>query len=364
MSTILFANQPQRLQQIQYPVIPADHRLSRNGSPFFPIGFYYVDYDRPPQQFLEGQIQALKDIANAGFNVLHTSINYNLSAHTTLLKQAERLGVTIISDHQADFARTQSLQTFKNSPALLAWSIGDDINRNYQPQEILRVHTQVKAQDPRHATYVSMFDGNRQVIKRYMHVADWVGMQSYPVANRSLDSTFYEINSAVETALSSHGSLIIANLQTFKWPTEREPSAAEIRNMTYQALLAGVRGILYYTYRDRSWYLPNHSQLWAEMKSIAQELKYLQPWLLDATLQRIELQAYPQVMTGIWQARGRKTLVVLNTTQKRQSLSIKLPSSSLHVTSLLNERPISFSTKYGVLAVSIPPLEVQIYRLL
>lgn len=363
LNTVVLTNQPQPFTEVRYQVIPPNHRLYHNEKPFFPFGFYYVDYDSPPKRLLEGQMQALENIANAGFNVMHASINYNLSDHQTLLNQANRLNLTIISDHQADFDRMESIRFFKNSPALLAWSIGDDINRNYKPEKLFKLHTQVKADDPKHATYVSMFDANPQVIKQYMQVADWVGMQSYPVANRSLDSTFYEIASAVETSIATQGSPIIANLQTFQSEKEREPTPAEVRNMTYQALLAGARGILYYTYRDESWYLPSHPQLWAQMQSIGQEIKQLQPWLLDGRLQRIEEQAYPQVMTGIWQAGGKTILIVLNTTQKPQNVSIKLPSSSQEVSSFLRSYPTTLSVFNGALAGSIPPLAVQIYKL-
>jgi hypothetical protein len=351
-------NNPPILYQFQYHVILHNHKITYNDQLFFPFGFYYVDYDSSPKKLLKGQMQALENIAKAGFNVLHISMNDNLSDHKFLLSRAKDLNMSII---QADFNLIESMGFIKSSPALLAWSIGDDINRNYKPEEILKLHNQVKSYDHNHSTYVSMFDSDPQVIEQYMHVADWVGMQSYPVANRSLDSTFYEIKSAVETSLQTQGSPIIANLQTFQWEKQRSPTPVEVRNMTYQALIAGARGIIYYTYRDSTWYLPEHSDLWEGIKSLVPEIKTLSPILIHGKLQQINTEL-SNILAGVWKYKNQYVVIVINTDEfQSKQVSIKLSNGITYAKPMFENRPLGMVINSGKLSGLVKAKEVQIY---
>lgn len=334
---------------------------------FFPVGFYYVDYDSEPSHVIQGQLAALKQISDSGFNTLHASINNCVADHKTLLKAAERLGISIISDHQSDASFKDSVNQFKSFPALIGWSIGDDVNSRYQPRQILERHQQAKAIDPQRFTYISMFDPDPKVIQPYLPTANVIGMQSYPVSERSLNSTFSEIRTAVETSRKYHGAAVIANLQSFQWQdTDRQgnpqriPTPEEVRNMTYQALIAGAQGILYYTYRDEHWFLPEHPALWAELRSLATEINQLKPLLLEFSPSQIELNA--DLLAGIWNADHHDILVLVNASDRPQSFNVPLPKKR-STAKLLFDQPLTLPLKQGHLTGSILPLNVQIYHL-
>ena len=63
------------------------------------------------------------------------------------------------------------------------------------------------------------------------------------------------------------------------WP--RAPTAAELRNMTYQGLIRGARGIFFYRYcreEDRHIQPP---ELWREVQALAAEMSELSPVLVQ-----------------------------------------------------------------------------------
>jgi len=337
-------------------------RIYYNGNPFFPLGFYYVEHNNPNQKsVLQGQLQAINDIASAGFNVMQASVNSYLSDFQTLLEQAQSVGVTLMV---IDFDPVTAVPALKSYPALLGWTIGDDVNKNYTPNALAQLDAQIKALDPIHPTYITMYDPNPQVIEKYIHLANWVGMETYPIPSKSVVEVCHAINSAVSTSLATGGSSIIANLQTFAWSsTQRPPTTIEVRNMTYQALLEGVRGILYYTYKDSSNYLPNNTELWSGIKTIAQEVKSLEPWLLGSNFRMTNItQNNSQILSSMWQVNNQKLLLVLNISTESQNVSINLPSSIRQLGSFFNTQQPSLSLKNGALTGSLKPLDIQVYQ--
>ncbi len=328
--------------------------------PFFPFGFYYVDYDRvdaaKTSPWLAGQKAAVQALAQAGFNTIHLAIYDDLEATEAVFDQAQALQLQIIGDYQSNLPRIEVLKRFQHHPALLGWNIGDDVNRNHTPQALNELQAQVKAEDPLHPTYISAFDPDPVVLQRYRDSADWMGMQSYPIPERSLTATFSEIHNAVTVAQTSVQNVapVIANLQAFQWektalrPQTRAPTFAELRNMTYQAILAGAQGILYYTFRDPSWSLPDHPELWQGLQSLVPELKSFEPWLLSGPPDVYRLGE--SVLVGQWHLDTNQPdlLIVLNLANQPQTVSFQ-------------SLPIQPKTP---LRTTLAPLAIQIYPLL
>ncbi len=50
--------------------------------------------------------------------------------------------------------------------------------------------------------------------------------------------------------------------------------------MTYQALIHGANGLIYYTYQDGKFNVREHPELWAEMKKLVAEVTALSSVLL------------------------------------------------------------------------------------
>jgi hypothetical protein len=177
---------------------------------------------------------------------MHASLDLN---DGSFVDEAARLGVFILVKFNDDAISV--INTYKDKPAILGWNVADDVdNGKKTADQILQLHKKVKLADPRHITYISGSYPSK--IGQLINTADLFGMQSYPVDYEPLSSTHYTISSAVNAA-ALYNRPVIANLQTFVWQGRRSPTFKELRNMTYQALIGDVKGIIYYSYYDPTW---------------------------------------------------------------------------------------------------------------
>ncbi len=332
--------------------VRADGTTMVNSKPFFPFGFYYVSfYSREDAK----RLGALRKIAEAGFNVMHVPLDLD---DGPLLDEAARNRVYVLGEFNDD--PLSVVNRYENKPAILGWNIADDVdNGKKTPNEILQFHKQVRAADPQHTTYVSGYNPNK--IGQFMNTANLVGMQSYPVNFEPLSATDYSISSAVKAAPSNRP--IIANLQTFAWEGSRPPTSSEVRNMTYQALVNGVKGVIYYTYHDSTWDLSSNPELWNGIKSLVPEIKKLSPILLNGDLTKIST-GVEDVFAGGWTYQDQVVVVVLNTSSSStRQASIALPGGTNEVQAMFSNRPSGMVVRNGRLSGSIKPKDVHVYSL-
>lgn len=334
-----------------------------DGKPFFPFGFYHVSWHSTAEE----RLNALRDIAAAGFNTIHASAS-NLSDYGGFLDEAERLGVSVLTEYGGD--ALDLVNTFKNSSAVLGWNIADDVdNGKMTPNDVMKAHQKVKASDPTHLTYVS---GYSDQIGQFANRSDVVAMQSYPieVGEKEEISAIYAAVSIARDAAAKSNQIVYANLQTFNWATvmpqeyqgTRQPTFDEVRNMTYQALLAGAKGIIYYTYHDQSWHLPNQADLWESMKSLPPEINAISPLLLNGTFQKVDADK-SDLFAGIWTNQDQGLAIVVNSSyEPTPAVSIKLPTGMQGAQALFENRTSSLVVQGDQLVGSLNPLEVQVYK--
>jgi hypothetical protein len=215
-----------------------------------------------------------------------------------------------------------------------------------------------------------MFSLKQEVISRYLHTSDLVGFQSYPISDRPLNSTFNDIKTIVNTSIKDSAAPVIANLQTFKWNEpdslgnyQREPTFAEIRNMTYQALLGGAKGIIYFSYRHETWFLPEHPELWEGLKSLIPEIKTISPILLYGNLKEINV-GIKNILAGIWMNKSQIIAVVINTSYTDTTeVAIQIPANLIQAKPMFKNRASGMFIKGNKLSGVIKPLDVHAYIL-
>ncbi|MEZ2249167.1 hypothetical protein [Microcoleus sp.] len=337
-----------------------------DNKPFFPFGFYHVSWESTAQE----RKLALRDMAAAGFNTIHASAT-NLDDYGEFLDEAERLGVYVLTE-QNSIGLLNLINAFKQKPAVLGWSIADDVdNGKWSVDNLLKSHQQAKTADPNHITYIS---GYSNKLKQFANCSDVIARQSYPIKWRKpeeLPATYSDISNARAAAAKFNRSTY-ANLQTYNWDSQHSkkydgsqaPSFQELRNMTYQALLAGTKGILYYTYHDSSWHLPENQKLWEGVKSLVPELKSISPLLLDGDFKIIDTKM-SNIVAGIWTNKNQGVAVVVNSDYgKPRSVALELPIAVREVRSMFQNRPAGMAVKEGKLFGSIAPLDVHVYRLI
>jgi hypothetical protein len=350
--------------------IRADGTTMVNHKPFFPFGFYHVSWRTTAQE----RMDALRDIATAGFNTIHASAT-NLNDYGEFLDEAARLGVYVLTE-QNKIGLVNLVKEFKNKPAVLGWSIADDVDRgSFTPNDVLESHHQAKTLAPNHVTYVS---GGSRKIEHFTNCSDIIAMQAYPLIfgkGRELSIAYRKILFTKEYVNKFSNKAVYANLQTFDWAVEqpenpkykqgtRAPTFEEVRNMTYQAILAGAKGIIYYTYHDQFWNLPSAKpELWEKMKSLVPEIKAINSFVLNGNFKNLKSEDN-NILTGIWQSGKEALAVVINTSLDSESkVTIELPGNIIQANPIFTDYPGRMSFKNGQLSGLIKPVEVQVYRL-
>jgi hypothetical protein len=332
-----------------------------NGKLFFPFGFYYI-YSEPKVQDL---IKDMREIAAAGFNTIHASAN-EVKSYEQFLNEAARLGIYVLSEQ--GIGLLNMINSFKQKPAVLGWNIADDVdNGKLVPQEVLKFHQQAKLADPHHITYIS---GYSNKIKEFGNCADVVAMQSYPIGNGEEEiSVTYDRVSLTRDAVSPYAKAVYANVQAFAWSNKKQgeprpirvPTFDEVRNMTYQALLAGAKGIIYYTYHDEDWHLSSYPALWAGMKTLVPEIKAISSLVLNGVLNIIEV-GVEKVVAGMWMDRNQALIMIINRSYDRQEVSIAIPGNFSEVRPIFQNRPATLVLNANRLSGFLKPLDVVVYK--
>jgi hypothetical protein len=364
ISSCSIANVPARMQNSHRVEIRNDGTTMVDGKPFFPFGFYHVSW----VSTADDRIKHLREIAAGGFNTIHASFKRyeNYDEYESFLNEAERLGMYVLTEFELTptVYPINVVHKFQNKPAILGWSIADDVDSykdGFTPNHIADLHCKFKKADPDHITYISGSKDNR--ITKFINTAEAIGVQAYPVGeNRPLNWVKHMISIVRNAAPPNR--LIIGNVQAFRWDIQgaRAPTFAEVRNMTYQALLAGAKGIIYYTYFDDSWRLWEHPDLWNNLKNLVPELNGISPILLDGELREIEQGE--NVSAGIWVIKDQGLAAIVNTSyDKTAKVTIALPTGFTKAQPMFSDRRNGMTVKDGKLSGSIKPLEVNIYSL-
>jgi hypothetical protein len=331
--------------------------------PFFPLGFYHVSWGVSSKE----QIKHLEEIAAAGFNVVHASAN-DWKSYETFLNRASELGVYILSEHNSD--PLEFVNYFKTNPAILAWGMADDVdNGKRDPAEVQALHRKIRTADPNHLTYIS---GYSKDLQRFVQCANIVGRQSYPIRHHSSAelSSVYPAMAEIRSSMSNPSQqTLFANLQVFPWSVAKPgqigsvPALSEVRNMTFQSLLAGAKGILYYTYFDETWFLSRQTQLWQGLKTLNLEVQSVAPFLLEGTFRPLTLSS-PNLKGGVWTKGQEVLLAIVNTSvQNPQKALVQKSWKQNQGIEPLSGSPSLKPLANGTLEVILPAQAVYLYRM-
>lgn len=338
----------------------ADGVILVNGQPFFPIGFYHVSWARSGTP--ERRQQDLARLARAGFNIMITEPINDVDAANFqfLLKQAQEAGVYIVPYHMTP----ENRQKISAHPAILGFKIADDAHELTPSQVIVR-RDESKRAVPQKLTYISLSVARDRLETPFFGTADVVGSQSYPIGNDDIGVTYQVMRNAVLSARQK-GTVPIANLQSFLWG-RRKPSPLELRNMTYQALMAGMKGVVYYAYRAREVDLNREPVMWSTLQNVAREINFLSPYLLNGEIIPIQDGTRTQPLAVYLRGEspeGQMKAFILTLNNSRtadQRVNLQLPEPATQWKSLYTQgRPLSRNGQNvsGLLL----PLQVAIYE--
>jgi len=337
------------------PSIRDDGAIVIESKPIFPVGFYHVSWVR--ERMGKAQRADMAMVQHAGFTLFAGTVDMRADS-VKLIDQAESTGVWLIPEVNFK-AMPKVISKLNQRKGVLAWIVGDDVNEKESAQIITERCKLVKKLAPQHLTYVSAYNSGEKWLGK-PGVETWlkagvdiIGMQSYPIPwdrqhgrfggfdfapgphakSNYRARVFYGMRRTVLKARQFENRAVLANLQAFKWNRKgkqwRYPTPGELRNMTYQALVAGVNGILYYTFYDETSYLPDQPELWKSAIDLGKQIKQLEPILISGKRHEMTDKQDPgrTLFFCIWQHKDELLVIAVNTSEAAgpAEVNIQLP---------------------------------------
>jgi hypothetical protein len=295
--------------------------------------------------------------------MVHASLK-QMDEWDPFLAEAEHLKMRVVTEFGVD--QVQAITRYRDRWPVLAWNPGDEPDGNgVDPAVMLERHNAVKATDPTVPTFMTLC--RPDLYARYAATAEVLAPDPYPIRYApSSTAPVYTILSQAQQEAAKVGRPIWAILQCFGYQDPgswRVPTFAECRNMTYLALLAGAKGVLYYTYADTGFNMREHPDLWRDMCTLPRELRALAPWLLNGKREPLPTGA-KDVFAGYWTSRRRQAVCVVNTAAEERAVSLALPpGAGGRAVPLFAGRPLGLVVTGGKLTGRLGPLEVHVYEL-
>jgi hypothetical protein len=341
--------------------------LLRNGEPFLPVGWFDLTASAlkevsagcnvtwlyiGPWQTVEDIRKRLDGIGAAcGYAVIYPTVNN---------RRPEELTVAPITVKEAELIR-QRVRALKNHPALLAWYLADEPEyHRVMPESVAQLRALISEEDPWHPTIVlnNTFGGIRQFVQG----GDITAPDPYPFFKKGgVSSSMDRVGTFIAEAASCirPGQTVWVVPQAYDtsdWggKGERAPTFAESRNMVWQAVSAGARGVVWW---DWNWVFPNTIDSVLGNAYLARELSALKNYVLAPVEGGLEITAPQKEMLrgALRSANGQKALFSANASAKPQDVVFKAPSlASRELVVLGEDRTVkvgvdgSFSDRFDV----------------
>lgn len=264
-----------------------------NKRQFFPAGFYCyspVHPSLPEEEVVKGFniISPYQKILPSTFNArkayMDRCAQLGMKVHYNLLSVSGGGGVasTIegISPAEKKVLLLNEIKSFRDHPALLAWYIADEPNGyKIPPDTIKAIYDLVKENDPWHPVSV-VFMTPFLDARKYGDALDIVMADPYPVPVSPITLPGNVAGSLSAEFKGKRPVWMVPQVFGGGELWKREPTIQEIRAMTYQSIINGVKGIQYFI-REGLNLFPKSTALWNECGKMAVEIAEMTPWLLS-----------------------------------------------------------------------------------
>jgi len=317
--------------------------VDARGKQFFPIGTYGAP------------VEDYKKLKEAGYNFVVASADDLDAIHDAGLYAAVHVHGRTPEEYY-DF-----ISKYKDHPAVLCWMLYDE--PGYNKADILFINNIYQAAyraDKVHPSYLVIT--NNRFYSSFGRLCDVLAVDTYPVTNGTIEDVGHNIRKAYKDL---DGEVPVWHCgQMFNWPEQRRPTPQEHRFMSYHALMYGVKGMLWYTYKGYGQYLPEDDpELWEAQKKFLKELNDLAPVFLAPGLGQSVETSSENIEAVVKSSKKGTYLIVANISKTENAEAVvKVGNSYAGRVPVYGENRKANIEK-GELKDGFKPLDVHIYKL-
>lgn len=300
--------------------------------PFFPFGFYLGRVGEIPE----------REVVN-GFNMIgpyQGNMPEGLEERKAYMDRAAELGIKVqyglnsligtrhnttegpgISEERVWELIKSEVLAFKDHPALLSWYINDEPDGQGRPPELLeKAYDFIHELDPYHPISIVFMLPSK--INEFRNTMDIAMTDPYPIPNSSVDIQSYvkEIGEALKFEKSVW---LVPQAFGGQEMWNREPTASEIRVMTYLGIVNQVKGIQYFI-RSFNNLNPQAVSAWSETSNMAVEVTQMTPFLLSDEPSYWLETGDPNILARSFSYNGERLIVAVNKSNTPKNYSIHL----------------------------------------
>jgi hypothetical protein len=312
-----------------------------NGKPFFPIGIYV--YDLSPQ--------VMKDIKSKGFNVV---IGNGFKADQfDFIHQNGLMAVP--------FSTPETIEKVKDHPALLAWYLVDEPESGHTPDKVKEAYEHLKAKDKDHPIGLCHF--LYDALEQFKEGCDFTMTDVYPVT-KNRDVPMRNVGIHMDRARDVHKNANWPHwtyIQDFGGPDTdggkwAQPTAAEVRCMTFIALVHRANGILIFSYWSKA------PEMWSSLGGLNRDVAKIGPWLMAKGAEVPAKSTADQVQTRARKVGESWIVLAVNTERSAIDATITIEGlGDVELKSLVNAKRIKSSS--GKLETHFGPAEAMAFTL-
>ena len=303
-----------------------------DGLPFLPFGFYCGHVGKIPE----------REVVH-GFNMIgpyQSNLPGGLAERKAYMDRCAQLGMhvqygvnsLIGSGHNGAKGLDKSEEdklallkseiiAFRDHPALLSWYINDEPDGQGRPPALLeKAYKLIHKLDPYHpVSIVFMMPSKAADFKNTMDIAM---TDPYPIPGPA-DQVMNYVSTYHKAYRYEKPVWLVPQAFGGQEMWKREPTAQEIRLMTYMGLIDGAKGIQYFI-RGAGNTNPQSVSAWSSCSDLAVETNQMERFLLSADEAPQVHCGDPKILTKAFSYDGDVLILVANNENKPKSLQISL----------------------------------------
>ncbi len=346
-----------------------------NGTPMLPRGLYYVS-----------QPDDLGPISAAGLNFV---VVPSTRASYAFAEEARDHGLSLVISSPRILERGGDLEIlavnrsswenlvrkFASNPVLLGWYVLPRPDQQSIPSEIAAILCQeLRGISPAHPTLMAL--ASPSLLSYYSSFPDIVLAWSLPVPQAPITSVARMVDATLEAVAGRKPVWAVIQVAGPAWyrnaaldpsSSGRAPTPAEVRAMTYLALVHGAKGLVYYGYdipafpNTKAFKLPQDAPAtWERLAAINRELQWLAPVILQGERRLLPTASKGDLHLGLWQYDGGNYVVAVNTSDRGVVADFRLPDIEARQLSVMFEHRL-LTRSDGAFQDSFAPHDVHIY---